>query len=90
MARPASDNGERIGLACRMLGHRMRFQAEGETMRWHCERGCGTTGEKTYGSTADATRYARALDREDRDDLGKRSPISLFVLRLARRRRAQT
>jgi hypothetical protein len=78
-------------LRCRVLGHRMCFSAEGSTMRWHCERGCGTEGAKVYGSPADARRYARAFDREDREDLGRRAPwLGMFPLRiwraLARRR----
>jgi hypothetical protein len=72
-------------LACRLLGHRFRFTSEGETMRWTCARGCGAGGSKTYGSAADAARYARAFDREDRDDLGRRAPLlGMFPLRLWR------
>lgn len=71
-------------LSCRLLGHRPRFWAESETMHWRCERECGLTGEKRYESAAAASHYAQALDREDRDKLGRRSPISLIVLRLAR------
>ena len=61
-------------------------------MRWSCERGCGAGGEKTYASAADADRFARAFDREDRADLGRRAPlVGLFPLRLARllRRRSR-
>jgi hypothetical protein len=57
-------------------------------MRWECARGCGMRGEKRYGTAADAARYAAALDRDERAELGKRAPLSMFVLRLARRRRA--
>src|SRR5581483_11072733 len=57
-------------LACRVLGHRYRFRAEGETMTWECERGCGAGGSKRYETAAEATRYANAFDREDRHDLG--------------------
>lgn len=72
-------------LRCRLLGHRFRFGAEGATMRWECARGCGAGGAKEYGSAADASRYARAFDREDRDDLGRRAPIlGMFPLRLWR------
>jgi hypothetical protein len=54
-------------------------------MRWECRRGCGAGGSKRYGTAEDAARYARAFDREDRDDLGKRAPlVGLFPLRLAR------
>ena len=76
---------------CRLLGHRYRFIADGPTMRWHCERGCGTGGQKRYTSPADAARYAAAFDSEDGRDLGRRAPLGLFPLRLARwwrRRRA--
>ena len=72
-------------LRCRLLGHRFRFEADGETMRWRCERGCGAGGEKRYERAADAARYARAFDREDREDLGRRAPLfGLFPLRLVR------
>jgi hypothetical protein len=72
-------------LACRVFGHRYRFWAEGRTMRWECSRDCGASSSKEYDTTEDATRYARALDREDRDTIGKRAPLSLLPLRLARR-----
>jgi hypothetical protein len=77
---------------CRILGHRFQFRAEGEAMIWECSRGCGTGGRKTYASTADAARYARAFDREDRSDLGRRAPpIGMLPLRIydtLRRRRS--
>jgi hypothetical protein len=70
-------------LSCRLLGHRYRFQAEGATMTWSCERGCGSGGSKEYASAAEAARYAAALDREDRAELGRRAPfLGLFPLRL--------
>ena len=78
-------------LRCRLAGHRFRFTAEGATMRWSCERGCGAGGEKTYATAEEAERFARAFDREDRADLGRRAPlVGLFPLRLVRllRRRA--
>ncbi|MGE5272728.1 MAG: hypothetical protein ACM3QU_03020 [Verrucomicrobiota bacterium] len=79
-------------LACRILGHRFRFRAESETMIWECSRGCGAGGRKAYPSAADAARYARAFDREDRSDLGRRAPpIGMLPLRLydtMRRRRS--
>lgn len=82
-----------VPLACRAFGHRYRFVSDEETMRWTCER-CGAHGgEKTYASAADAERYARAFDREDRDDLGRRAPlvagIGLRVVRLLSRRRSR-
>jgi hypothetical protein len=74
-----------VVLRCRLLGHRYRFTTEGATMRWACQR-CGAVGgEKRYASAADAATYARAFDREDREDLGRRAPyMGLFPLRLAR------
>ena len=72
-------------LRCRILGHRFRFSSDGATMRWICVRGCGTEGAKEYAGPADAIRYARAFDREDRDDMGRRAPLfGLLPLRLAR------
>jgi hypothetical protein len=54
-------------------------------MYWECQRGCGAAGSKPYASAEDASRYARALDREDRADLGRRAPLlGLFPLRLLR------
>jgi hypothetical protein len=69
---------------CRLLGHRFRFTSEAETMRWQCERGCGAGDAKRYPSAEDARRYAQAFDREDRQELGRRSPLGLLPLRLAR------
>ena len=72
-------------LACRVLGHRCRFWADGPTMRWSCERDCGFHGEKTYLTPADAARYARTFDREDREDVGRRAPLlGLLPLRIWR------
>jgi hypothetical protein len=72
-------------LRCRLLGHRFRFTSEAETMRWRCARGCGAGGAKRYATADDAQRYARAFDREDRQDLGRRAPlIGLLPLRIAR------
>jgi hypothetical protein len=77
---------------CRLFGHRYRFSSEGNTMRWRCERrDCGAGGEKRYPSGEDAARYAAALDREDRDDLGRRAPFfGLLPLRLLRAFRKRT
>lgn len=72
-------------IACRVLGHRPRFWADGDVMRWDCERECGFGGEKRYASPADAQRYARALDHRDTDELGKRPTLSLLPLWLGRR-----
>jgi hypothetical protein len=72
-------------VACRVLGHRYRFTAEGAAMTWTCGR-CGHVGgTKTYASPDEAARYARAFDREDRDELGRRAPfVALLPLRLWR------
>jgi hypothetical protein len=70
-------------LSCRVFGHRYRFRAEGATMRWTCERGCGAGGEKQYESAAEAAQYAAAFDVEDRDELGRRAPVlGMFPLRM--------
>jgi len=72
-------------MRCRVFGHRLRFAADGATMTWSCERCGGDAGSKTYASAADAARYARAFDREDREDLGRRAPlVGLLPLRLWR------
>jgi hypothetical protein len=69
------------------MGHRFRFSAEDAVMRWRCER-CGTGNEKHYADADAAARYARAFDREDRKDLGRRAPlIGLLPLRIWRRLR---
>ncbi|WP_431236770.1 hypothetical protein ACQ86B_17790 [Mycolicibacterium aichiense] len=74
-----------MSAACRMLGHRMVFTNDGPVLHFHCERGCGTTGYKTYPSEAHAARYSKAFNRRDSDDLGKRAPlIGLLPLRLWR------
>jgi hypothetical protein len=75
-------------LRCRLLGHRFRFSSEGDTMHWSCQRGCGAGGAKRYDTAADANLYARAFDREDRQDFGRRAPFfALFPLRLFNRER---
>jgi hypothetical protein len=64
-----------VPLACRVFGHRYRFTTAGPAMRWACGR-CGAVGgSKTYASPEEAARYARAFDREDREDLGRRAPL---------------
>ena len=79
-----------VPLACRVLGHRHRFRADGATMTWACGR-CGAAGgAKEYGSPEEAARYAAASDREDREDLGRRAPLvaglPLRLVRALRRR----
>ncbi len=77
-------------LRCRLLGHRPEFSAQGRTMSWCCQRGCGElSGSKRYDTGTDARRYAAAFNHRDRDDLGRRAPLlGLFPLRLWRRIRA--
>jgi hypothetical protein len=72
-------------LSCRLMGHRFDFWADGETMRWECARECGAVGEKRYASAAEAQRYARAFNRRDSDDVGRRPTLSLLPLWLSRR-----
>jgi hypothetical protein len=72
-------------LACRVFGHRYRFGAEGDTMRWECVRGCGACGSKRYATAEQASRYAAAFDREDREDLGRRPLLSLLPMWMTRR-----
>lgn len=70
-------------LACRLLGHRPHFSADGSLLRWSCERGCGAGGEKRYGSATEAARYAAAFDRRPTRTLGRRAPyVGLFPLRI--------
>jgi hypothetical protein len=72
-------------MRCQLFGHRLAFDADGATMRWECRRGCGAGGSKEYASAEEAARYARGLNREDRQDLGRRAPlVGLLPLRLAR------
>lgn len=53
-------------------------------MRWACER-CGAGGEKEYPTAAEARRFARAFDYDQRDSTGKRAPLfGLLPLRMAR------
>ena len=56
-------------------------------LRWVCARGCGDAGEKHYDTPARATRYARAFDREDREDFGRRPLLSMLPLKLVERMR---
>ncbi len=60
-------------------------------MRWQCQRDCAAGGEKRYATEAEAQRYAAALDRENREDLGLHAPLiaglPLRLLRVLRRRR---
>jgi hypothetical protein len=75
---------------CDLLGHRHRFTAREAVMTWSCER-CGHHGgEKVYPTPAEALRFARAFDREDREDIGRRAPlVGLLPLRIARMFRRQ-
>jgi hypothetical protein len=75
-------------LACRILGHRIRFRAEGAELHWECLRGCGAGGSKRYVTAQDASRYARGLERDAAADRGP-PLIAALPLRLVRRLRAR-
>jgi hypothetical protein len=70
-------------LRCRLLGHRFRFGADGATMRWRCERGCGAGGEKRYATVVEAERYARGFERERAGTAGE-TALGALPLRLLR------
>lgn len=75
-------------LACRLLGHRYAFRADGRTMHWSCERGCGAAGSKRYESPETAARFATAFDHRDSADTGRRAPLlGMFPLRVFHRLR---
>jgi hypothetical protein len=76
---PGQQRGVR---ACGLLGHRPRYRSEGATLVWECVPGCGMSGQKSYATPARARRYADALNREDRDNLGRRPLLSLLPLKL--------
>ena len=74
-------------LACRVFGHRHRFEADGATLRWACER-CGTAGgEKRYASPAEAQRFATAFDTPDSARTTSHFTLSTLPLWLARKLR---
>jgi hypothetical protein len=75
-----------VPIACSLLGHRVFFESEGERMRWHCQRGCGFEGEKSYSTAAEASAYATAFNRPEAE-IGHRSLLSLAPLRLAKGKR---
>jgi hypothetical protein len=75
-----------VTFACRVFGHQPRFCADGNIMRWACDRCEQSGGTKKYATATEAERYAAAFNRRDTDDLGKRAPlIGLLPLRLWRR-----
>ena len=67
-----------------MLGHRPRFRAEGCTLVWSCDRCDAPLGAKEYATAREAQHFARAFDRSDADDLGRRAPLGLTPLRMWR------
>jgi len=82
-AEPATADTLELVSSCRVFGHRYRFQAEGTTMTWVCERGCGAGGTKEYATAKEASQFASAFDREDRSELGRRAPLlGMFPLRM--------
>lgn len=76
-------------LACRVLGHRIRFGVDGTTMRWACERCGGAGGEKTYPTADEAARYATAFDRRDSARAGEHPTLSTLPLWIVRRLRGR-
>ncbi|HEY3613518.1 MAG TPA: hypothetical protein VGK92_07430 [Gaiellales bacterium] len=75
-------------LACRILGHRFRFRAEGPLMLWECVRECGAGGSKRYATDEDARRYALGLERDAAPDRGP-PLIAALPVRLLRRVRGR-
>ncbi|MFV9636788.1 DUF1660 family phage protein [Mycobacterium neumannii] len=72
-------------LGCSIFGHNPTFRADGRIMRWKCERCGDAQGAKEYATADDARRYAKAFNKRDTDDLGKRAPLlGLLPLRLWR------
>ena len=71
--------------AARLLGHRVRFWAEGSTHALGVRARMRSRGRNRYASAADARRYARAFECRDSDDLGRRPTLSLLPLWLGRR-----
>jgi hypothetical protein len=68
--------------ACRLLGHRYVFTAEGVVMTWRCAR-CAEGGAKQYSDPASAARFAAGLNADSAGGLGRRAPlIGLFPLRV--------
>jgi hypothetical protein len=57
-------------LSCRVFGCAWRFGAEDRVLTWWCERGCPSSGEKTYATAEEAARMAAVLDRQPRSPLG--------------------
>lgn len=82
-----------MSLACKVLGHRYGFSADGDVLHWQCRRSCGSEGQKHYACAGQAERYAAALDHEDIASLGRQAPyfglLPLRVWHWARRRRQQ-
>lgn len=76
-------------LACRLKGHDIRFSSDGRTLRWSCARACGEGGEKTYGTAAEARRYAAAFDRRDSDRVGDHPTLSTLPVWVARKLRGR-
>jgi hypothetical protein len=72
-------------LACSVFGHRFRFSSAGRVMTWTCARGCGAGGQKVYDTAAEATRYAKAFDKEDRKAIGEHPTLTMLPLALARK-----
>jgi hypothetical protein len=76
-------------LACRVLGHRIHFSADGATLRWRCDRDCGEGGEKTYASAAEAQGFARAFNKRDSDKVADHPTLSTIPVWIVRKLRGR-
>jgi hypothetical protein len=77
-------------LRCTVLGHRHRFVADGATLRWHCQRCEAPLGARHYETSAQARRYARALEGEAGARVDRHAlPFALLPLKLLQRLRSR-
>ena len=53
-------------------------------MTWSCARGCGAGGQKVYDTPADATRYAKVFDKEDRVNSTSHPTLTMVPLWVVR------
>lgn len=72
--------------ACRVLGHRWVFSAEGATLMWGCARGCPVGGMRRYDTPEEADKRLAVLDRGARRPLGLLSALAGTVHREPKQR----
>ena len=53
-------------------------------MTWSCARGCGAGGKKVYDAPADAARYAKVFDKEDRVNAASHPTLTMVPLWIMR------